>query len=79
MHYIELRCSDTVSLERLDNDSRREFGKLRDKALYRQLRASGQFEFPALPASLLSIDTGEIGADDAVVAIVSALEKIREQ
>lgn len=73
LHFVELRCPDWVVQERIANESRAAFGKLRDVALYRSIRDVGGFAFPALPAPLLVVDTAAMAPDDAALAIQEAL------
>lgn len=37
IYFIKLKCSDEEKLRRVDNSSRKEFNKLTDKELYKQL------------------------------------------
>ena len=75
VHFIELRCSDEAILERIDNESRKQFGKLTDGALYREFKQQGGFDFPALPKPLLSIDTEQQTPEASVQMIIQALQE----
>lgn len=55
--FIELTCSRETILARLNQDSRRQFGKLTDAGLFQQIEAEGGFEFPAMPKPELRINT----------------------
>jgi hypothetical protein len=68
--FVELTCSDSELERRIEDASRAEFGKLRSKALLRDLREAGAFVYPRLPASL-SIDTGELTPEEAALRIRS--------
>jgi len=72
--FIELVCAAETVLKRLSEDSRTKFGKLTDPALYRQLEKGGAFEFPALPAALIRIDTDESSPDESARKIQNAIE-----
>src|SRR5258707_14616181 len=50
--FIELTCSQDELDHRLENPSRREFGKLDSIEQYRALEAAGAFCFPKLPQGL---------------------------
>jgi AAA domain len=54
--FVELTCTDKKLEERLEQPSRKEFGKLASLEQYRSLKEEGAFEFPRLPGEL-SIDT----------------------
>jgi hypothetical protein len=73
IHFVELRCPDAIIQDRLANDSRAAFGKLKDVDLYRSIRDAGGFEFPPLPAPLLVIDSETLSPDAAALAIQAAL------
>jgi len=57
VHFVELQCDDKTLSERLSEPGRAAFGKLSDKQLYASLKAAGSFDFPLLPAPMISIDT----------------------
>ena len=71
--YIELLCSDDAVLERIDNESRKQFGKLVDKELYTQLKEGGTFAFLKLPEPLLQVDTEKLTPDESAETIQQAL------
>ncbi|MEJ2087716.1 MAG: AAA family ATPase [Gammaproteobacteria bacterium] len=73
VHYVALHCSDDEIERRIGNESRRRFGKLIDPGLYRELKAQGGFAFPPLPDPLITIDTEQLGADEAAIRIVGAV------
>lgn len=57
VHSVELTASEAVIESRLESAQRRQFRKLTDPGLYRQLRASGTFDSPAISRTDLRIDT----------------------
>ncbi|MFK3650898.1 hypothetical protein ACI2IY_21000 [Lysobacter enzymogenes] len=71
--FVELLCSPAAIVERLDQPSRRAFGKLTDAALYRSIEQAGGFEFPPLPAPLLRVDTGTHAPEQSAALILAAL------
>lgn len=73
--YIELKCSDDEVLRRIDNDSRKQFGKLTDKAVYRHFKSIGGFDFPPLPKPFLNIDTEKLSPEESAKAIREAIDK----
>lgn len=72
--YVELLCSDEEVLRRIDNESRKQFGKLTDGRLYKQFKAGGGFDFPEFPEPLIKIDTEMSFPIESVNRIVKALE-----
>lgn len=54
--FVELTCSEAEVERRMEDSSRREFGKLASTDHYRELKAAGAFGFPTLPSGL-SLDT----------------------
>ncbi|MDQ1637788.1 MAG: hypothetical protein QOF62_1127 [Pyrinomonadaceae bacterium] len=54
--FVELTCSEAELERRMEEPSRKEFGKLASLEQYRSLKSAGAFEFPKLP-SQISIDT----------------------
>ncbi len=69
IHCVELTCPDAEIERRLDSASRREFGKVTDAALYRQLRDDGVFDAPVIRRNRLVIDTSATPAKDAAAQI----------
>ena len=63
--FVELTCPSSVQEERVEADSRAEFGKIRSVKVLRELRESGAFEVAAMPDSGLKIDTSAVAAKDA--------------
>ncbi|MEM9026028.1 MAG: hypothetical protein AAGB06_03745, partial [Verrucomicrobiota bacterium] len=72
--YIELACSDSEIFKRIDNESRRRFGKLTDGAVYKKYKSEGGFEFPAFPKPLISINTETSTPDQSAEKIIAALK-----
>jgi broad-specificity NMP kinase len=54
--FVELTCAEGELEDRLEDASRREFGKLASLAQYRSLMEVGAFQFPKLPEGI-SVDT----------------------
>ncbi|HEV7473403.1 MAG TPA: AAA family ATPase [Pyrinomonadaceae bacterium] len=54
--FIELTCAEAELERRLENASRKEFGKLTSLEQYRSLKEAGAFDFRKLPNGL-SLDT----------------------
>jgi hypothetical protein len=51
--FIELTCADEELERRMEDASRKEFGKLASVEQYRSLRDAGAFQFPKLPNGLI--------------------------
>ena len=62
--FVELTCSEDELEKRMEQPSRKEFGKLASVGQYRSLKSEGAFEFPKLP-SQISLDTTNQAADDS--------------
>ena len=56
--FVELTCAEDELERRLEDASRREFGKLVSVEQYRSFKAAGAFDFPLLPNGL-SLDTAQ--------------------
>jgi hypothetical protein len=54
--FVELTCSEGELERRMEEPSRKEFGKLASLEQYRSLKSAGAFAFPKLPSEI-SIDT----------------------
>ena len=63
--FVELTCNEAELEQRMEDASRKEFGKLASVELYRSLRAAGAFEFPELPKELSLDTTNQPPADSA--------------
>lgn len=63
--FVELTCAEDELERRLENPSRKEFGKLASVAHYRSLKESGAFLFPKLPKGLSLDTTNRSPADSA--------------
>ncbi len=66
--FVELTCADEELERRLEDDSRRKFGKLASVEQYRSLRAAGAFRFSKLPNGL-SLDTTNSSSTDTAKLI----------
>ena len=62
--FVELTCAEKELERRIEDASRREFGKLASVEQYRSLRGSGAFQFPKLPSGL-TLDTTQLPAESA--------------
>ncbi len=76
VHFVELRCAETTILERIENGSRKDFGKLVDGALYREISAAGGFDFPPLPTPLLVIESDAVEAEVSAQRIFETLQGV---
>jgi hypothetical protein len=68
--FVALTCAETIQDARIENESRASFGKLRSAPTLRELRAKGLMDYPPLPDSGLTIDTGVVPPQDAARRIV---------
>jgi hypothetical protein len=75
--FIELTCSRAVVLERLCSESRTKFGKLTDPQLFAQIESQGGFEFPALPAPFMSVNTEHLSPEVSAQTIAHALSALK--
>lgn len=75
--FIELTCSRSVVLERLCSASRAKLGKLTDPQLFAQIESQGGFEFPALPAPFMSINTEHFSPEVSAQTIAHALSALK--
>lgn len=71
--FVELRCSEEELERRIENPSRRSFGKLSSAGQFRELKEAGAFVDPGIPAGRLVLDTTELSGPDAAGRIVSEL------
>ncbi len=69
LHSVEVTASETNIESRLGSAQRRQFHKLTDRALYRQLRGSGTFATPVIPGTHLRVDTGKSSPADSAALI----------
>lgn len=63
--FVELTCADEELERRMEDSSRKEFGKLASAEQYRSLKDAGAFHFPKLPDGLLVDTTNRSPADSA--------------
>ena len=71
--FVELRCSVEELERRIEQPSRRGFGKLNSVDRFRELKEAGAFVDPGIPADRMLLDTTELSASDAAHRIVSTL------
>ena len=69
--FVELRCSKEELERRIEDASRRKFGKLSSAAWFRELEEKGAFAEPGMPAGRLVLDTTKLAASDAAGRIVN--------
>lgn len=70
--FVELTCAEKELEDRLDDASRKEFGKLASVEQYRTLKDLGAFQFPKLP-NHLSVDTTSQPPEDSARLISAHL------
>ena len=63
--FVELTCDAQELERRIEEGSRKEFGKLASVEQYRSLQESGAFDFPRLPSGLSVDTTNLLPADSA--------------
>ena len=63
--FVELICDEQELERRMENASRKEFGKLTSIEQYRSLKAAGAFQFPKLPHGIAVDTTNQSPADSA--------------
>ena len=68
--FVELRCSAEELERRIEQPSRRRFGKLSSVGRFRELKEAGAFVDPGIPTERLIVDTTELSASDAASLIV---------
>jgi hypothetical protein len=71
--FVGLRCSTEELERRIENPSRRRFGKLSSAGRFRELQESGAFVDPGIPTGRLAVDTTDLSASDAADLIASEL------
>ena len=70
--FVELTCAEEELEDRLDDATRKEFGKLASVEQYRTLKDLGAFQFPELPIHL-SLDTTSQPPEDSARLISAHL------
>jgi hypothetical protein len=63
--FVELTCPIDELERRIESTSRQGFGKLRSRAVFRELQQTGAFAYPQLPNSGLSLDTSQMSPGEA--------------
>jgi hypothetical protein len=69
VRFVELTCPMDELERRIEDVSRAEFGKLRSRTLFRELDRAGDFQYPELPDSGLTIDTSQTNPAQAAARI----------
>ena len=72
---VEIIAGEAVIESRIASPARRQFGKLTDLALYRQLRDRAVFTAPLIPRSDLRIDSGELVPAESAARIRARLRR----
>ena len=63
--FVELTCAEEELERRIEDASRKEFGKLASVAQYRSLKDANAFNFPKLPKGISVDTTAQLPADSA--------------
>ena len=71
--FVELTCSIEELERRIEQPSRKGFGKLNSVERFRELKEAGAFVDPGIPEDRLVVDTTELSASDAAGLIASKL------
>jgi chloramphenicol 3-O-phosphotransferase len=71
--FVELRCSAEELERRIEQPSRREYGKLNSVARFRELKGAGVFVVPRIPAGGLVLETDGMSAAETAEEIFSRL------
>ncbi|HJQ32476.1 MAG TPA: AAA family ATPase [Pyrinomonadaceae bacterium] len=71
--FVGLTCSTEELERRIEQPSRRGFGKLSSAEMFRELSEAGAFVNPGIPEGRLVVDTTDIPAPDAARLIVRGL------
>jgi hypothetical protein len=76
--FVEVRCSDDVIEQRLEDASRAEYKKLSSLPLYRSLKQDGVFDYPPI-ASQCIVDSARVTPSEAAATIIEVLgiERLR--
>ena len=75
--FVELTCAEEKLERRMEDSSRKEFGKLGSIEQYRTLKAAGAFEYPPLPSGI-SIDTTDRSPAASAQLIAKHLQNQKE-
>jgi adenylate kinase len=73
MRLVELRCAEGALDRRLEDRSRKQYGKLRDPQRYHELEAAGVFAHPIMPAAEIVVDTTDTTPAEAARQIAAHL------
>jgi hypothetical protein len=73
IEFVALTCPLPELMARMENESRRRYGKLASVSLFEQLHADGVFDPFPMPEPAVTIDTGAHSAKAAAVAIAQEL------
>jgi len=73
--FVQLRCKPETLLERVEEESRRQFKKLKNVQVLERLLQEYELFMPVPFADSLQIDTDELSPDQAAQAILAYLEE----
>jgi hypothetical protein len=73
--FVELTCTQKELERRMEEPSRKEFGKLASVDQYQSLKDKGAFEFPKLPGEI-SLDTTNQAAADSATMITAYVTSV---
>jgi hypothetical protein len=71
--FVELRCSAEALEKRIEQPSRREFGKLSSLSRFRELKEAGAFVVPRIPGGGLVLETDGVAPAETAEQIFSRL------
>lgn len=75
--FVELTCSESTVIARINSPGRAQFGKLLDPELYQSLKAQGHFDFPALPEPIIVVDTEVQAPIESAHLIAAAYRSVK--
>jgi hypothetical protein len=73
--FVELVCTEDELETRVENVSRKEFGKLDSVTHYRALKTAGAFQYPKLPSGL-TVDTTSLTPAETAELIRDYIEAL---
>lgn len=74
--FVAVTCAAPVQRARMENASRQASGKLSSAALFDELAAGGAFDYPALPAAAVTVDSSALSPDEAAARIAAELRLV---
>ncbi len=74
--FVELTC-DPIEIEaRIENESRKKYGKLSSLTQYQELQTAGVFAYPELPDSGLTFDTTKLQPKETARLIADKIRQV---